>query len=431
MRTEGAQQPRGVTWRRWAAVAAGFAALTAVILVQRGVGGGPVAAPTAAASSSRLATTAAGPSLSSFSVTPPATVVASADRTSGSGETGSTSIPSGPWSTARPAIVTTISPSALPRSAGWEIVGYGPEGSLSIDPATGRVSLVPGPLLSNTAHRETLVSAGSYSLVLVQGSSRVLVPDSGPAQVPSGVLARASWVLPGPNAGSLWTWESGANSEDGDPTLLAVDWHGQPTGVQIVLPSYIDRNTMPISDGAGYALLRGVGGIYDVRPDGLRLITSGIMLAVGATDYLVYECGLQPTCSPVVVDRKTGTRRVLAADRSLTATDPWSIVPGEVSPDGTHATYVEGPTANNTTAPGIPRLHLVDLRSGRDSTLPIDLDRINYKSTITGFSADGDHLVVAAIGGTADLVDTGTESVRPLLGALPAVDVLTTQYEGR
>lgn len=79
------------------------------------------------------------------------------------------------------------------------------------------------------------------------------------------------------------------------------------------------------------------------KPRWLRLVTHGVLLAAGPTGYVVYECGNQPGCSAVAIDRKTGTRRT-SGDQSLASARPADIVAGQLSPDGSCAVYIQAPS---------------------------------------------------------------------------------------
>ena len=124
----------------------------------------------------------------------------------------------------------------------------------------------------------------------------------------------------------------------------------------------------------------------------------------------------------MVVDRTTTDRRTIT-DRALTAADPTGIIAGQVSPDGEHAAYIQIPTTGGIRA----RLHLVDLNTGADHTLPINLNPYTLRGSLYGFSADGYYLAAVTAAGQTDIIDTATLAVRTLPTSVPPLLGLTTR----
>jgi hypothetical protein len=169
----------------------------------------------------------------------------------------------------------------------------------------------------------------------------------------------------------------------------------------------------------------GIGGIYDVRPDGVHLVTAGTVIAAGPTGYLVYECGAQPACNTIVIDRTTRARRIVPAE-SLYITHPTAIVPGQISPAGSDAAFLENPTDPTAGEP----VHLVDLLSDTEVVLPVLVGADNTVGSVFGFSPDGRYLAVATLGGTVDVVDTDTTVVHQLPRDIPPLQSLSTRLVG-
>lgn len=409
---------------RWLALLAGFLVLVGIIVVQRNAGGTPSAAPvtqqsTTSESGGPPSRTAAAP-VPAPSTVPPTTVTVTEEP---QGIADDPMITPGPWSTAKPALATSLATSALPKSSGWEIVGYGQQGLVRIDPETGRVWLVDGPEISDESGYQSLVSSGGYTLVMGFGYLRLLVPDAGPARIPLKLLAGASAVLPGPDPAHVWASNDSVGPGGDDVTTIQlVDWQEKATGTTIPLPDYIGPFTAPLPDGDGYVLVRGIGGTYDARPNGLRLVTTGEVIAAGPTGYLAYECGTHPGCGAVSIDRKTGVRRTLGT-ASLQIANPTSIAQGQMSADGSYAAFVTSPT--DPTAG--EHVHLVDMTAGKQIVLPVVVDMNNSSGSVFGFSPDGRYLAVATLGGTVDVVDTHTAVVHKLPRVVPLVQSLVTR----
>lgn len=412
---------------RWLALLAGFLVLVGVIVVQRRVSGPPSAAPGIETSSPDSGSgpgpaRTAEPPIPPPLTTAPATVTVTVTQLPA--EPAGTPATPGPWTTAKASLTTSLAPSVLPRSPGWEIVGYGSQGLVRIDPSTGRVWLVDGPPIVEEWGAMTLVSSGGHTLIVAGNSQRVLVPDAGPARTPYRLFGSALTALPGPDPAHVWTWDSSFDSGEGGSkfVLHLVDWTEQPTGTAITLPSYIEPLAVPVSDGDGYMLVRGIGGTYDARPDGLTLVTSGDVIAAGPTGYLVYECGAQPGCSAVTIDRKTGTRATFG-QQSLPVAHPRAIISGQISPDGAHAVYLVGPSGSNTTV----AVHLFDMSTGEDRVLPVTVEMTNASGSVLGFSPDGRYLAVASPAGRIDVLDTSDAAVFHLPWDVPPVQNLVTR----
>jgi hypothetical protein len=94
--------------------------------------------------------------------------------------------------------------------------------------------------------------------------------------------------------------------------LISAD--GRPTRVSIPIPAGLSAQA--VSDGAGYLLFSGTGGVYDARPGGLHRITTGSLLAAGPTGWLATDCDDDHRCVTVLIDRASGARRVVHAERS-------------------------------------------------------------------------------------------------------------------
>jgi hypothetical protein len=292
-----------------------------------------------------------------------------------------------------------------------------------VDPATGRVILVPGEApISDSSPTSFVSSAGHTQISSTQPALGVLIPDAGPAGTAPGLLATVPVVLPGPDPAHLWVWDG---FRSGDPRVLLVDWRGRQTGDYLASAAYLAPYSPPQPDGAGYALFSGIGGVYDVRPDVVRLVTHGLVLAAGPTGYLAYECGDTPRCRMVAIDGRTGARRNLPDSRS-TAGFHLSTV-GQITADGRHAAWVAVTESNGVVT---TRIHLLDLLGGTESELALSLDPDAATAPTFGFTPDGGGLVVAMEFGRLALVDVATGAIAVLPRSIPRVDVLTVRPSG-
>lgn len=217
-------------------------------------------------------------------------------------------------------------------TAGWELLGYGPDQLVRIEFARGRIvrTAIP-PLLSN----------GPLSFVV--GPSQVIIrpldlvpgylaPDGHPARGLTGVLSHGGTLIPGPRPGTAWF------QDDFQARSLAlVRMDGTRTGTSLRLPGRGGWQVLP--DGRGYALAVGVrtGDLYDVAPRGVRRIT-GTLAAVGPAGWLIVQCQDHRRCSDTVVNSATGARRVLPGRvPSPSAEPPVTGGPGVIAPDGSAA----------------------------------------------------------------------------------------------
>ncbi len=282
-----------------------------------------------------------------------------------------------------------------------------------------RVQLAQGRITRTTI--PTLLSTGPVSFFVGPGDAIIrpsdavpgyLVPDRRPARALPGVLGGEGTVLPGPSPDQVWMQTGSAQQ-----SMTLVGRNGQPTGVSIPIPA--DEYFPVVSDGAGYVLFSGTGGVYDARPDGLHRVSTGTLQASGPTRWLVSECDERHRCGDVVIDRTTGTRHAVdppVADQSGTG--------GLISPNGTTVAFLrlaEGETAT---------LHLQNLTSGNDRRVGAAIDRPATDGT-TAWSPDSRWLFVIGAGGKLLVIDPRTAAVRPLGVSLPPLNQLAIRNAPR
>lgn len=306
-----------------------------------------------------------------------------------------------------PAVVTRVlGHPLLGVRAGWELFARGPGVVIRIEPARGRVTTTELPLLGSDGPTSFVV--GPYgALIRPQDSVEgYLVPDGRPARTLAGAFAQASQILPGPRWGEVWlVGEAGAVRPI---RLTRVDDTGQV--LQSINPPLSGFVTG--SDGAGYLLMSGIGGVYDLRPDGAHRITSGSVLAVGPTRFLLAECDERYHCSRIVVDRTSGARRVIPGS----GVEPFAPS-GTISPDGRTAAIL------GSDRDGQQVLRLVDLATGAEQSPQVTVNSDFSEQTLV-WSPDGRWLFGVAGQGWLFALDPRTARLQLLDVTLPEMTQL-------
>lgn len=311
---------------------------------------------------------------------------------------------SGPTTT--PATRPSIAKPLLGVKSRWELFGRGPAGVIRVEFADGLVTHTAIPPLASTGPVSFVVGPDFAIVRPLDVVPGYIVPDGRPAHALAADLARGGVALPGPDPADLWV-PAGSRGRE---TMTLVDADGRPTGASIVIPAGMRVDGQP--DGSGYLLLRGSGGVYLARPDGLRRITTGALLAVGVNRWLTAECDAAGDCATVVIDRGTGARRVLN-----TAEPQTGYQPGTISPDGAIAAI------RQTDPTGV---HLLDLATGADRRLDVLVDPTSGGATMV-WSPDSRWLFIAGAGGTLYVIDVATARVRNLGVALPPISQLAVR----
>ncbi|GAA5195581.1 hypothetical protein GCM10023322_62580 [Rugosimonospora acidiphila] len=371
-------RPRRV-WRKWLALGlAGGAVLAAVAVQSQRGGGGPATGPADPAGRSRMP--AAGPP--------------------GASPSGSTPAPA----------VSQVGHPLLGITAGWELFGRGPSGVVRIEFARGRVTRTDVPPIQSSGPASFVVGRDWAMIRPLDGVPGFVVRDGRPAQPLAGALSQGGPALPGPDQEHVWV----PAAADGRKMIL-VDSAGQPTGESVALPG---GDYAADSDRAGYLIYTGTAGVYTARPDGLRRITYGDLLAAGPTRWLTMECDSRYRCGPVVIDRLTGSHHTLHA-----AVDATNHGGGLISPDGRTAAVFESGAGGSLT------IQLFNLASGAESRLDVPVES-SLDPASMAWSPDSRMLFVAGAGGGLYPVDIATKRVRPLGVPLPALTQLAVRPAG-
>jgi WD40 repeat protein len=300
----------------------------------------------------------------------------------------------------------------LNTTAGWELFGRGEQVLVRVQPAAGRITrtTVPGLLSSGPVS----FLAGS-DRVIIRPLDRVpgyVVQDGRPARQLSPFINEEGPVFPGPNADQLWVQPA----DDRQPVLALATLEGKRLADLIPVPSE-SSSFQAVPDGAGNLLIPGIGGLYDASPKGLRRISTGSLLAVGPTGWLVVECDDRHRCEPVLINRQDGARRVVESAVPPTGSS------GVISPDGaTAAIMTPGPN-------GTVGLYLVDLASGRQRVLELSVNQVAFDGAVA-FSPDSKWLFAVTADGSVAVVNSRTGSIGSLGTPLPPLSQLVIRPVG-
>jgi hypothetical protein len=407
----GAPRGPGRGWGRWIAIVAGFAVLLALVSVQHYLGGTSEhgAEPTTGVSVTPPPTT-------SHSETPTTDMTkSSTDAVSpGSALQGTNSdgvvtgtLHGGPMivttvpDTTEPAvpITSTGSPAEL-DAAPFDLVALLWDGSFSSGAAivdyrvdTGATVRTELPALMSNGPMSFVVTATATIIRPWDGVPGYMVADGASAVIADGRLEQGGPVFPSVQADRVWAMSSPSMPTGTDVMLELVDAQGHTTGAIIKPPPSlgIDGPWGLRPDGAGGVLAEAVGGVYDLRPDGTRLVTHGRVLAAGPTGYIVYECSDGGKCTAAVLDRSTGKRAPLPR-----YTPPASAVigqfPGVIASNGRYAALLDP-------APGGPPLSILDLRTGERTPILLSIDGRFAGDASANFAFTPDSRVLAVMSG--------------------------------
>jgi hypothetical protein len=301
-------------------------------------------------------------------------------------------------------------------TAGWELLGYGPDQVVRIDFARGRIvrTGVP-PLLSNGP----LSFVAGPSQVIVRPLDLVpgyLVPDGHPARGLTGVLSHGGTLIPGPRPGTAW-FQDDAQAR----SLALVRMDGTRTGTSLRLPGRGGWQVLP--DGRGYALAFGVrpGELYDVAPRGVRRI-AGTLAAVGPASWLILQCQDDRGCSDMVVNSATGARHILPGRvPSPSAAPPVMGGPGVIAPDGSAAALLRAGHGGQMT------LQLLNLMNGRDHRINVPLYQGAAGIQALAWSPDSRWLFVVTANGALAVVNARTRHIENIGVNIPSVSQIAVQ----
>ncbi len=305
--------------------------------------------------------------------------------------------------------VTETGHRLLGMRPGWDLLGLGPAGLVDIQPGRGRII--------KTAVR--LDSTGPVSLVAGPGQAVVrpldfvpgyLVPaGQPPRRLPAPLSGGGVVVVPGPWAGLVWI----VAAERHQMSLYSLATRA--TVLSVPLPR--DAGWQASPDGRGEVRLQIGGSAYDAGPGGVRAVTTGMVAAVGPAGWLVVQCRTGGPCANVLINPATGMQRPLPGH--VVATDGSA---GVISPDGAAAALFASGAGEHDL------LQLVDLASGRITTLPVTVQG-PLGSRALAWSPDSRWLFTVADNGQLRAIDTTTGRVHRLGVTLPPVIALARGQE--
>ena len=221
-----------------------------------------------------------------------------------------------------PVAVTDLGHPLLGVTAGWELFGRGDGVLVRVQLARGRITRTVVPGLQSTGPVSFLVGNGRALIRPIDFVPGYVVADGQPARPMPTSLVDSGPILPGPDPAHVWV------APDPERTMMALAGvDGGRTGTTIRLPpesSPLDA----VADGAGYVLIASPRGVFDARPDALRRISTGSLLAVGPTGWLVAETDRRRHEVLVFIDSRNGRRHVVGPAL------PGGPPDGVIAPDG-------------------------------------------------------------------------------------------------
>ncbi len=317
-----------------------------------------------------------------------------------------------------PVIVQGSTPRMTGIPGRWSLYALAGGAVVRLDFTRDRVVAVELPSLASTGPMSLLATDEGVIVRPLDFVPGYLVPDGAAPRELSGALDHGGPAIPGPDPHHVWVMVG----EGDDTRVELVTPDGRRDGPSIPLPA--NAQGWIRSDGGGHPLVDTIGGVYVVKPDGLRRVTTGVVLAVGPTGWLVVECDDQNRCSRVVVDRASGDRHVLPG--AIDGRAPGYFVgAGVVAPDGSAAAFVD------TSEEGGPDvLRVVDLRTGDERSRPIG-PLSGESGALLAWSPDSSRLIVTETEGPVLVVDPSEVRRRVTLGIdIPDVVALAVRSEG-
>jgi len=283
-----------------------------------------------------------------------------------------------------PAVIDVGHP-LLPVTGHWSVFGRSTTEVVRIEPASGRVTETTVPVLDSTGP-VSFVATGRSALVMpLDDVDGYAIGDGLPAARLPSALNDGGPDYPGPRAGQVWhpvpRPTSGPRSSRQSFALF--DLAGKRLGPTVLFSTL----GTAVPDGTGNLVTINGNRVVEVTAAGTTtLTTTGSLIASGPTGWLLELCDKTDVCHDAFVDRATRTaRRVPGLDVSALAG------PGVISPDGTRAAIV------TLTLDQTAILHVIDLVTGADRTVPVTIDPTATSGTMA-WSPDNAWLLVASRG---------------------------------
>jgi hypothetical protein len=303
--------------------------------------------------------------------------------------------------------VTDVGHPVLGVRASWELFGLDGSGLVAVQLSRGRIIRTTVPPLQSGGPVFFVAARGEAIIRPLDNVPGYVVPDGGPAQQLTGLLATGGVLLPGPTLTEQWF---------GRTSLDLLGPGGKPVNAHLAAVVRTWDPFWAMADGAGGLLLiDSTSQIeqYDARPGMLRSVGTQLV-AVGPTAWLGMNCesGL---CQDVVISAATGASRVLPGPPvSLT---PWSSTLGAVAPDGRTAAVIV-PMGDETST-----LELVSLTSGGQTRVAVPVS--GASSSHLAWAPDSRWLFVITANGGLDAVDPRTGRAQDLGLGLSGLSQIT------
>jgi hypothetical protein len=297
----------------------------------------------------------------------------------------------------------------------WELFGQGPGVVVRIQLALGRVTKTPVPDLRSSGPVSFVVGADRALIDPLDEVPGYVVADGKKATELPAAIGQAGSLLPGPDSHHFWK-QSGDSVH---PVLSLIGLDGSPSGVKIAVPP---TAAVGFSDGAGGMVMYGIGGMYDLGPDGAHRITSGTLLAVGPTRWLTAECDDRYHCTTVVIDRSSDARETLE-----TPVGNYQQDVGRISPDGGTSAMLVSDAAS-----GSASIHLLNLSTGADRSTGLTIGSdLSFGGGTFVWSPDGRWLFVTDGSGDLAAVDRSSGKITDLGVQVGEIDQLAFRSKSR
>ncbi|HEU5268028.1 MAG TPA: hypothetical protein VFU35_15065 [Jatrophihabitans sp.] len=305
-----------------------------------------------------------------------------------------------PLPTAAPVSVTDLGHPLLGVTAGWELFGRGDGVLVRVQFARGRITRTVVPGLQSTGPVSFVVADRRALIRPIDVVPGYTVAAGQPARPMSTRLADSGPMLPGPDPGHVWV------APDPERLMMAlVGVDGSRTGTTIRLPpesSPLDA----VADGAGYVLITSPRGVFDARPGALRRISTGSLLAVGPTGWLVAESDRRQREVLVHIDSRSGRRHVVGP------APPAGPPAGLIAPDGRTAVIF---AADYDVTP-----YMLELTGAAERPVELPGLSVDVSDAATiAWSPDSRWLFAIDTIGAVRVIDVRSRQIRTLAAPLP------------
>jgi hypothetical protein len=325
-----------------------------------------------------------------------------------SGAPSESALSSAPTASGAPDVTRFALSLLLGETGGWELFGRGPDSVVRLEIGADRIVRTPGVGFGSGGPVSFVVGSHEAIVRPLDNVPGFAVPDDQPARRLPAALSDGGIALPGPDPDHVWRQTGSA----GRPGMTLIGLDGRPSGTSIPIPAGF--SPYPAPDGAGYLLLARTDGraVYDARPGTLRRVTTGTVLAVGPSRWVVRECVDARHCATAAVDQASGARHVL---RDVPGYE--DAATGLISPDGATAALTD---------PATGTVHLVTLADGADLAVEVSVD-IRVADGTYAWSPDSRWLFVADRYGDLAAVERRSGRIRHFGTVLPELSQLAVR----